>query len=1108
MIGGTGNDQFYGGDGHDVLVFDVSTLSADKNGKVSYTAIGKNVVNDIAAGDLIMLKGYNKDVHTAVQVDSKGVVYLTDDKTDQKTNSITVKTFKPGKNATEQPVVVIDEKGKILAVNSYSGAPAPNGATVSSKSGFVTDATFDGTYYTDTYVVGATLDVSNGNIVTNVNSANQLNLSGEAATIDAAAYGGSLKEIDARSVSSTLNNLYIKGNETAKNTIYAPTLVAGKDESAHSLSVTLEGGTGADTFNRDSDATKVGVTYVFDASDYAKGAFAKGTGFGKDVISSYVADSDAIEIVLPVSTTVTVTNATQFAEFMEGKISEKNSDVIVTFDKSNTITIKDGATKSLTFRAKDKNFDQDYYYGFTLPDGYEYDKKHTAINAVTLGEEGYSYFGDESTDFDGDMLNLRTGHYYAGVKTVSLTASTNDVYVYGSTLANEIYAPSINEEEGGGSTLFGGSVLGLKDSNGKDLKASADKLYGNTGSDTFIYMEGEGADVVGNTKSGNTHTLFQENDKLILASNNSSALSRDNVTITDKNNTLTITLGTTKDKFTVNKLDSTTTVAIDLVSSIGADGTYSLSGETFTYGMNKKQFDGTLDTKKGVLEISGGGTEHKNENAVATLASAELRNISSVIKSVNVTAGSDTAVYVKGDLRNGNALTINMGLGGGTVEGSAKVKIDSKSKDSLTASGYKETFTGNKDSVILDTAATKGTTFVLSSISGADQITNYDASRGDVIYFEDPIDNVTVIRSGKGIQFSYDGKNSVLINAKNPDENFNVKVYGTYASGTGTATLDGSYYGFDTKSTKLTNFASNKRDDNWSYSNGTYTYEKDGVEFTLTSGSLQDTDGNYIPDGVAITSDALDLSGVKNYINPLVGEFHATGTGITEGTKFTINSVEYTLYEADGNSLNGLELTANGFVKTDSSRVVYYGTNNTGLDKDALFTLTGAFADKGGQMETVVNGTTTTEAEVTRPYLNQFTYTTGHAISIGVDSDTATPLNAHIVLSDTAANDFDSFTLKVGTTATVNSYKLYDGDGNAENGYEFLRTDLANTAPKVPSGISNATPVEIFTVSWGSIRISSAISAYRSYPCPAPTTVSCRMQKACPTASPSPPRPL
>ena len=73
----------------------------------------------------------------------------------------------------------------------------------------------------------------------------------------------------------------------------------------------------------------------------------------------------------------------------------------------------------------------------------------------------------------------------------------------------------------------------------------------------------------------------------------------------------------------------------------------------------KKQFDGTFDSKKGTLVISGGGTTHTAEGGAATLASAELRNVASGIKNVNVTAGSDTAVYVMGDQRNGNALTIN-----------------------------------------------------------------------------------------------------------------------------------------------------------------------------------------------------------------------------------------------------------------------------------------------------------------------------------------------------------------------------------------------------------------------------------------------------------------
>lgn len=1025
MYGGTGNDQFYGGDGHDVLVFDVSTLTGGK-----YTAIGKDVVNSIEAGDLIMLKGYNDSIHNDVQVSDKGVITFTDDKTDQKTNSITVKTFKPGRNATEQPVVVIDDTGKILAVNSFSGAPAPIGATLSSKSGLVTGSTFNGKYKTDAYVVGATVNIANGKVSSDVND--QLTLTGRAATIDAAAYGGALKAIDARSVASTLTSLYIKGNETAKNTIYAPTLAAAAGGTAD-LKVTLEGGTGADTFNRDSDATKVAATYVFDATGYDAKASKPKVTFGKDIISNYV-EGDIIEIALPTTASVTgVTDSGTFGSFLEGKITEKNSDVIVTLDKSNILTIKDAATKAIHF----KSGDHSYYYGYTLPSGLEYDKKHTAINAVTLP-------AGETSEFEGD-INLRTGHYYAGVKTVSLTGSTVNAYVYGSsTNANEIYAGT------GNNTLFGGSVLNMTTGEGskkKALKATADKLYGNTGSDTFVYMEGEGADVIGNTKGNNAHTLFQDHDRLILASNNSSALTRDDITITDKKNVLTITIGTTKDKFTVNKAATDTKVEISLTSAIDSLGSYSTVGSSFVYGMNEAEFAGTLDLNKGNLTISGGGTAYTVDDGSATLASAELRNVASGIKNVYVNAGSDTAVYVAGDQRNGNALTINMGLGGGTVEGSAKVKINEKKADTLTASGYEETFTGNKDSVVLNTAATKGTTFILSSVSGADQITNYDASRGDVIYFKDPIDNVSVIRTGKGIQFSYDNKNSVIINATNPDEDFDVNIYGKYTSGTGTAELSGKLYGWDTKSTKLVKLKDNVRDTSWSRSGNTFTYKgtgDDAAEFTLTSGSLLDTDGDYIPDGVAVNDSKLDFTGVKNYINPLVNNFHVAGTGIDANTQLAVNGVTYSLQDVDTDTA-GFELTANSFVKTGSSQVVYYDTNFD--SSSAKFTLT-SFNDPGGTPTVTGTGDNTVNGELHDGYLDKFLVTGGTNISINHDSSEGLA-SAHIELPASVASvpaPVSAYTVTLGSGNATAAYKLYDGNGDASDGYEFLRTDLADAA--------------------------------------------------------------
>ena len=212
MQGGTAADQYYGGTGSDTFLFDVGSGKED--------SIGKDVIDSYGAKDVIMLKGLNTSVKSALALSSSGVLTFSTNTAKTKLNTVTVKNFKS--TTTAAPVVVVDDEGNILAVGSNAGAPTPNGLE-NTKTGLVTSSTFDGKYATDAYVVGSTIksDGSAGNPNT------ALGLTGTGATISAATYGGAVKAINATVVGSTLKEMLIEGNANVKNTIYTPARNSG-----------------------------------------------------------------------------------------------------------------------------------------------------------------------------------------------------------------------------------------------------------------------------------------------------------------------------------------------------------------------------------------------------------------------------------------------------------------------------------------------------------------------------------------------------------------------------------------------------------------------------------------------------------------------------------------------------------------------------------------------------------------------------------------------------------------------------------------------------------------------------------------------------------------
>ena len=262
-------------------------------------------------------------------------------------------------------------------------------------------------------------------------------------------YASKLQTINA---SETDSDIAITGNKLANVIIGGAgnnTLIGGKGND------TLTGGDGADTF-------------VFGSTD------------GKDVITDY--------------------NEEDVIKFTAGTIKsvkKKGDDVIFTFNSSNTVTVKNGASKVITYVDKD---DVEY----TFPEDVLTVNK--AKTSVTLLDNYVSEQFDVNT-------NAQVADY-TGIKTINASAVDHDIEITGNSKANVIIGGKENN------TLIGGK--------------GNDTLTGGDGADTFVFSSTDGKDVI---------TNYQENDVIKITAGeiaNVSVKGSDVVFTFNKSNTITV----------------------------------------------------------------------------------------------------------------------------------------------------------------------------------------------------------------------------------------------------------------------------------------------------------------------------------------------------------------------------------------------------------------------------------------------------------------------------------------------------------------------------------------------------------------------------------------
>ena len=673
-------------------------------------------------------------------------------------------------NPNNKTTIIVDGDNNIIGV---SPATTPNGLNYGEKTGIVTSTDYTGAYPSGSYLIG---DVLPSNLAA-------VDHSKATATIRAADYSTKLTTINATSVSSSVSDMLIVGNDNVKNVLTAPNagtlnVKTGFDPLVDTpvLRTTLKGGlTQADVLN---GSTLTGATDYFYVTPSTKGK--------KDTVINYdehdwiiIEETQNIKNFNSLQTNAIATNAAI-------KFDDKSADAVLTLEKS-VITIKDGAGKNLNLMLVDEDGNQQdtIAIGHILPKGLKYDSKKTSIavkdNATTeaadVGGENarlgldfnnngaYSgYAGYVAVDLN-DTLN-----YFSTVKTINLkkinnkipteddatTISDNSVHVtlLGNSNANDFWAGG-NQSS---TTVFYGGAGDLN-------KPDADKFYGGAGRDILVYELGDGKDQFGDTKNGGT---FTANDVIVLGSGGSSKLSKDNIFVTDSKNIVTIQLGTDTKKGTLTIVKDSVNTPLHILlskdSNTALGVAYSVAGgkintlkasddfDVFEYGLSQESITAELNDKnlivKGVnydalVDSDGDPLEYE----LPLHADIVTKEISSAIKNVDVSANSELTVNVVG---NNNANSITLGAGGGTVDGS--YSRDTKGKYKATADVY---YGGKgQDVFVYDTLVINGT-----DVGGKDVINNYDPGN-DGIFINSLSDIKSLAYSDKSVTFTFSGAKS------------------------------------------------------------------------------------------------------------------------------------------------------------------------------------------------------------------------------------------------------------------------------------------------------------------------------------------------------------
>lgn len=284
----------------------------------------------------------------------------------------------------------------------------------------------------------------------------------------------------------------------------------------------------------------------------------------------------------------------------------------------------------------------------------------------------------------------------------------------------------------GGSTMYGGDGTSETQANGKiKVTTAADKLYGGSGADVFVYNPLSGKDTFFNYQ-----TLSEEDESAdeVVGANDVIQIQLgegQSMSFVDKNGGLTVTINDPTNADVAK--NSVLTIDAKSASASGGfiltDGTnetvYGVMPDEVGYGLKSGKADTTT------LTVGGGASGDVNVN----LISSNVKNIS---------AANEGAIYITG---NGNANAITIGSGGGTIDGGfgAKATADKIFGTSSGAVTYVfDAVNGGKD------------TF------GDAKLTQYNYKKGDAIVLTNGTFDDTMLTEKSGDVILTIDKNNAL----------------------------------------------------------------------------------------------------------------------------------------------------------------------------------------------------------------------------------------------------------------------------------------------------------------------------------------------------------
>ena len=975
-------DKFYGGAGNDTYVY---AANGGKDAIYNYSS------GDAAGGnDVIVIKGYDADKHSLSFVDKNGGITVTlSDNTDSTVSKNSVLTV-DGKTATASGgFTFLDGSGdEILTYGLWD------------KEVF---------YYADKKGKDDTSTVT-------VNGA--------------AAYEG---VINIGHVTSTAKNIYVIDSTSGdgEETVEAQAFHIVGNGNANSITIgagggTLDGGYGAKaTADKLLGTTSGEVVFVYDAINGGKDTI----GDAKLTQYNYKAGD---KIVITNGTVDTAEGATANSETHTAVIANNSGNVVITFDKNNTLTINGGVGKPISiYYVDDEGNISDEpaisEWGDVLQTGLNYDAKLSKITA--------------------DDAIIQTTPTVPGSKIVTQVI---DGEVWSKTQVVPIFTPITL---GGEDATYATSVKEI------DLSASSAAVVIDTSEEahasvTSIKVGTANSTVIANDAVTQTYTAGNGNDKFILSAKKLDI---------DKFKGETITNMGAGDVLQINDLEDDDVIS---VTEKGKDLIVAINGTTFVTLKNA-----TFDADNKLSIVNEEGEELKNYPFTIGGVGYGMNAKGTAVDKTAITLGGSVASSIVSAEDFGGATIKKVDATAVTaVSGNAGIEIDGSSAANTmlapTAAKIATTLNGGAGNDILTSGAGK-TTFVFTALTAGKKDTINDYKPGDVIVIDqssieggasfeadDDGHGIITYEGSKGtvdgfndsksaVVISVNAKNSITVNNAAGKEIIlqDADTGDTYSFG---HVLPSSALAYDAKNTSITLAA-----------DATTSVKK------AYSGNINLSDyGTYYD-----TVKKVDLSGntlsANIYGNTLANEFIAgSGGGILDGGTIYDAEAAVVLTDAKGSNLKPTadKLTGGTGADTYVYDVSYGKDSFLSFGSEDVVSIGHAFGeisqsdisitDKGNVLTVVISGDAIeTDTKNNKTAIN----TTANSTFTITKRDSSTAVNFVLSRGDEDATPV-TFTYGDMTGLTTDSkYGTLSVDASVAAGSVFDVSNI-NSQPKVIDG--------------------------------------------------------